>query len=69
MTGKKKTYYRYSIYFKEKVVQEVSSGSGIMEVCRRYGIGTNTVQRWLRRFGREELLNTVIRIEMKGEQV
>jgi transposase-like protein len=45
MAGKKKTYYRYSICFKEKVVEEVSSGSGITEVCRRYGIkGTGTVQ-------------------------
>jgi hypothetical protein len=61
MTGKKKTYYRYSICFKEKVVQEDSSGSGITEVCRRYGIkGTSTVQGWIRRFGREELLNTVV---------
>jgi hypothetical protein len=26
------------------------------------------VQRWIRRFGREELLNKVIRIEMKSEK-
>jgi hypothetical protein len=31
-------YYRYSICIKEKVVQEVSEGSSISEVCRRYDI-------------------------------
>ncbi|MDR1223980.1 MAG: transposase [Tannerella sp.] len=69
MTKRKKTYYRYSICFKEKVVHEVSGGASITEVCLRYGIkGTNTVQRWIERFGQEELLNTEIRIEMKGER-
>jgi transposase-like protein len=69
MTRINKKYYRYSICFKAKVVDEVSSGSSISEVCRRYGIkGTSTVQTWIKKFGRDELLNTVIRIEMKGER-
>jgi transposase-like protein len=38
MTKSMKKYYLYGICFKEKVVSEVSSGSGISEVCRRYGI-------------------------------
>jgi transposase-like protein len=64
-----RTYNRYSICFKEKVVQEVSSGSSISEVSRRYGItGGSTVKNWIKKFGREELLNKVVRIEMKGEQ-
>jgi transposase-like protein len=47
----------------------VSSGSSISEVSRRYGIkGKATVQDWIKKFGREELLNKVIKIEMKGEQ-
>ncbi|MDR2286771.1 MAG: helix-turn-helix domain-containing protein [Prevotellaceae bacterium] len=38
--------------FKEKVVQEVSSGSSISEVSRRYGIkGDATVQSWIRNLG------------------
>ena len=69
MSKNQKTYYRYSNCFKAKVVQEVSSGSSISEVCRRYDIkGTNTVQRWLRQYGREDLLNTVIRVKMRSEQ-
>jgi transposase-like protein len=61
-------YYRYSNCFKEKVVQEVSSGSSISSVSLKYGIrGAGTVQGWIKKFGREELLNTVVRIQMKGE--
>jgi transposase-like protein len=69
MTKKRKIIYRYSICFKEKVVQEVSTGSSISEVCRRYGIkGNYTVQRWIKRLGGEELFNEVIRVKMKGER-
>ncbi|MDR1339481.1 MAG: transposase [Prevotellaceae bacterium] len=69
MTKSRKKYYRYSICFKEKVVEEASSGTSISEVCRRYGInGTNTVQTRIRKFGRDELSNTVVRIEMKRER-
>jgi transposase-like protein len=59
MTKLQKNYNRYSICFKEQVVQEVAAGASISEVRRRYGIqDMATVQRWLRRFGREELLRT-----------
>ncbi|MDR1182068.1 MAG: transposase [Bacteroidales bacterium] len=69
MTKRKKTINRYSLCFKEKVVQEISSGSSISEVRRRYGInGNTTVQGWIKHFGREELLNKVVRIEMIGEK-
>jgi transposase-like protein len=48
----------------------VSSGASISEVSRRYGIiGSATVQGWIKKFGWEELLNKVVRIEMKGEQI
>ncbi|MDR2385776.1 MAG: hypothetical protein LBD80_09010 [Tannerella sp.] len=47
----------------------MSSGSSISEVRRRYGIkGGDTVQDYIKKFGREDLLNKVVRIEMKGEQ-
>ena len=69
MTKRVKTYNRYSICFKEKVIEEVSSGASINDVRRRYGIqGSNTVQKWIKQYGREELLSKVVRIEMKGEQ-
>jgi transposase-like protein len=68
MSKVQKTFIRYSNCFKEKVVQEVSSGSSISSVCRRYGIkNMSVVSRWIRNFGREELLNTVIRVKMRSE--
>ena len=68
MTKEQKRIYWYSNCFKEKVVREISSGSSISEVCRRYDIrGTSTVQYWLRKYGRTELLNTVIRVKMRSE--
>ena len=68
MSKVQKTVYRYSNCFKEKVVQEVSSGRSISEVCRRYDIkGTGTVPCWLRKYGRSELLHTVIRVKMRSE--
>jgi len=63
-----KTFYRYSSCFKEKVVREVAAGSSISEVRRRYDIkGANTVQLWLKKSGRKELLNSVIRVKMRSE--
>jgi transposase-like protein len=68
MSRFQKTFYRYSNCFKEKVVQEVSSGSSISEVCRRYDIkGTGTVQSWIKKYGRTDLLNKVIRVKMRSE--
>jgi transposase-like protein len=63
-----KRYVGYSICFKEKVVQEISEGSSISEVCRRYGIkGGDTVQGWLKKFGRTELLNEIVHVKLRGE--
>lgn len=55
---------RYSISFKQQVVREMEEGSSIIELRRRYNIkGGETIQKWIRKFGREHLLNKVIRIE------
>jgi transposase-like protein len=69
MTKEGKRYVRYSICFKEKVVREVSEGSSISEVCRCYGIkGGDTVQGWIKKFGRKELLNEIVYVKTKGER-
>jgi len=68
MRKNQKEIYRYSDCFKEKVVQEISAGSTISEVCRRYDIKSlSTVQKWLKKYGRPELLNTIIRVKMRTE--
>ena len=56
--------------FKLKVVSEIERGELTLAEARRlYDIrGATTIQRWLRRLGKEHLLARVIRVEMKGEQ-
>lgn len=40
-----------------------------MEAARRYGIkGGSTIANWIKKFGKNHLLNKVVRIEMKGEK-
>lgn len=70
MTKVQRKVVRYSISFKQKVVKEIEEeGLNISEAKRRYGItGGDTVQEWLKELGRSHLLNTVIRVEMKGEK-
>jgi transposase-like protein len=69
MANKSKVSIRYSISFKQKVVGEVEKGASFTDVRRRYGIhGGNTIQQWIKEFGKNHLLNKIVRIEMKGEK-
>jgi len=59
----------YSQAFKQKVVREIESGrlkkSQAMEL---YGIkGGSTIYRWIRKMGKNHLINKVVRIELKDE--
>jgi len=69
MTKSTRQQIRYSISFKQKVVNEVEQeGLSISAINRRYGIkGQTTVKNWLKALGREHLINKVIRVEMMGE--
>jgi len=50
-----RTFYRYSECFKEKVIQEISAGSSISAVCRRYDIkNMSTVSKWIKKYGRSK---------------
>ncbi len=62
--------YRYSLAFKQKVVSEIESGKfSIGEARRIYDInGSETIQKWLKRVGKQHLLDRVVRIEMKDEK-
>ncbi len=61
--------YRYSDCFKQSVVSEVEkNGLTIQQARDRFGIkGTNTIQLWLKKYGRNHLLNKVVRVETKDE--
>ena len=70
MTTQTRTVVRYSISFKQKVVKEIEEeGLTFAEAQRRYGIkGMQTIQKWAVTFGKNHLINKVVRVEMKGEK-
>lgn len=65
----KKTY-RYSDCFKLSVVTEIEkNGLTIQEARLKYGIkGGSTIQKWLVKYGKNHLLNKVVRVETKDER-
>ena len=61
---------RYSEAFKHQVLRAIEEGkfSGPCEAARAYGIrGGETLQRWMRRYGRTHLLRKVVRVETPKE--
>ena len=61
---------RYSIAFPQRIVSEIESGKLTIAGTRcLYDIkGSETIQRWMVKLGKNHLLNNVVRIEMKGER-
>ena len=70
MTVGKKSIQRYSLSFKQQIVREIEeNGLEVQAVRRRYGIkGGSTVQGWIRKFGKNHLLNQVVRVETMEEK-
>lgn len=70
MTKSGRAVIRYSISFKQKVVREIETEClSISEIRLRYGIpGSQTVQSWLKRYGKTHLLNKVVRVETREEK-
>lgn len=65
------TSVRYSESFKRQVVAKLEDGTfdSICAAKRHYGInGGETVKRWLKRFGRNDLMAKVVRVEKPGER-
>jgi transposase len=60
---------RYSLAFKQKVVKEIEKGKyNITQAQIAYDIrGNTTIQKWIKKFGKNELLGKVVRIEMRNE--
>lgn len=55
---------RYSISFKQMVVKEVEGGQGLEFIRKKYDIGGSaTIQNWVKAFGKNHLLNKIVRIE------
>jgi transposase-like protein len=70
MNRERPSVLRYSFAFKQKVISEIESGKYSLPEARRiYGIGGSyTIQRWLKRYGKDNLLCKVVRVEMRGEK-
>ena len=67
-TGRRKTV-RYSDCFKRSIVEEIEKNGLSIEDCRRkYGIGgSSTIQKWLKKYGKNHLLNKMVRVETLDE--
>ena len=66
-----KTTFRYSEAFKLKVIRELEQGkfSSCAAAGKAYGIrGSVTVQRWVRKYGKNHLIGKVVRVETADER-
>lgn len=70
MGQRQKVIYQYSTAFKQKIVSEIESGElSISEAQKVYGIkGSDTIQNWIKKLGKNHLLNKIVRIEMRDEK-
>jgi transposase-like protein len=51
------------------VIEVEEEGLSYQEAARRYGIkGGQTIQNWIKKFGKYELLNKIIRVETMDEK-
>jgi len=69
METSRKTVYKYSIAFKQKVVNEIECGQLCIEEAKRiYDIrGGSTITKWIKNQGKNHLLAKIVRIEMRDE--
>lgn len=68
-TKEQRTIIRYSLSFKQMVVREIEEGSSIETSRRKYDIkGSATVQQWIAKFGKNHLLNKLVRVETMNER-
>ena len=68
-TNQQRIINRYSISFKQMVVKDIEEGSSIERVRKKYDIkGCSTIQQWITTFGKNHLLNKIVRIETMDER-
>ena len=71
MVYQPKTVTRYSEAFKMLLVQEFESGKldSIEHARRLYGIGgASTIQKWLKKYGRNALRTRIVHVQKPNEQ-
>lgn len=61
-------YRRYSESFKLKILSELSTGKYTKrQLGRIYGIQNSTINEWVKKYNRTDLMNTRINVETKDE--
>ncbi len=59
---------RYSESFKLKILSELNTGKySKRELSRIYGISSSTLNEWVRKYDRKDLMNTRVLVETKDE--
>ena len=69
MTKERKVIVQYSDCFKRSVIEEIEKNGLSIEDCRqKYAIGgATTIQKWLKIYGKNHLLNKIVRVETIDE--
>ena len=63
-----KVIRRYSEPFKLKILAELSTGKYTKsELCKLYSIAPTTVNEWIKKYNRKDLMNTRVKVETKDE--
>ena len=63
-----KVIRRYSEPFKLKILDELSTGKHTKsELCKLYSIAPTTVNEWIKKYNRKDLMNTRVKVETKDE--
>ncbi|MGB5392739.1 MAG: transposase [Lutimonas sp.] len=59
---------RYSEPFKLKILDELTSGKlNKNQLGKLYGINPTTINEWIRKYNRKDLMNTRVKVETKDE--
>lgn len=59
---------RYSEGFKLKILAELSTGKySKRELGKLYGVATSTINEWIKKYDRKDLINTRVTVETKDE--
>ena len=65
-----KVIRRYSEPFKLKILHELSKGKHTKsELCKLYSIAPTTVNEWIKKYNRKDLMNTRVKVETKDESI
>ena len=63
-----KVIRRYSEPFKLKILDELTTGKlNKSQLGKAYGINPTTINEWIRKYNRKDLMNTRIKMETKDE--